>query len=220
MTLKEQIYAQYVDQEGLVTVEPNPGKWSTGNGAMHLGLFMCFLKARKNIKSEDQDRFVTTIKQLEVVSGLYNRNPNRPDLIAQDDLIGIAAGGAVCGTNHAEQIFNYGITHLLFWNNTDKFDIAAFRGRFPFFIAYLALMSGFYVFYPIMFIYLALSRSKNHYALLNYMKLESLATKYSGFRWLRNKIIGKINLKYATEDYFKSGHPLISLANLIEHSEV
>lgn len=217
--VKEDVQLHHTDEDGQVTVDRDPSKWSTGNGLMHLGLFIAFLSYLKILYESDKEDVNAALEACEKEPGNYNRNPGRGDLIAQDDLEGVAVADILTGDGkRIDEILWYGIKHFLFWNNTDKFTINAFRGRTLSFMLFLlagnsSILS--YAFKPLTWLWFRMSDPKDYHALLNFMMLESLAARSRMFVGLRDRRAKSDNLVTATSMYFGSEHSMVDLAKLV-----
>lgn len=221
---KTNVYEHYVQDDGLVSVDRDPTHWSTQNGLMHLGLFVAMLDYLNLIEFSDQEHTVNTVSGCEKQPGLYDRDPGRPDLIAHDDLIGASAASNLTeGVERSEEILKYGIRHLFFWNNTDRFTVSAFRGFQVGFMLYLLSVNQSFmrhVFKPFAWLWFKLSNPTDYKALLNFMMLQSLSKDSEYFRKLRDEKIASKTLFQAAIDYFGHAHPLTDLAMSVEISEL
>lgn len=225
MSARDEVISHYTDQDLQVTVDRDPGKWTTGNGLLHSGLFICMLHGSDQIERTDMLRFSNAVEMCEVVPGVYDRNQGRKDQNAHDDAVGVVSGSVLCNLHFNIDVLWHGITHLFCYDNVDnKFngikDLWSFRGRFPVHIAwYFAL--GNKLFLPTVLLVLtsiALNKNttKSDVKLQAYCMLESLSCKYeflSGFRswWLKGA-----NLPGAVASYFGQDHPLVKLSTQIK----
>lgn len=116
---KETIYKHYTDLDGLVTSDKDPQKWSTGNGLLYTGIFYTILALNDELTDDDRQKFEAAVSKCEVMPGLYNRNPLRPDLEAQDDYIGIACASYFTRSKFALDILNYGKKTGWHYDNTN-----------------------------------------------------------------------------------------------------
>lgn len=132
MNFKEDIITNYIDQDGLVTIDKNPTKWSTGNGLLFTGIFLVLLHMLDDLDEDTECNFVKAIRACEVEPGLFDRNPGRTDSEAHDDYIGVAAASYFCVMGFAHDIWLYGEKHFYCWNNQDpgKFSLSHFDARF------------------------------------------------------------------------------------------
>lgn len=134
--LKQEVLNHYMDADGLVTIDHDPGKWTTGNGLLHTGLFYTMLEHFGLIDESDRSRFHKTIKACEVVPGVYNRNPGRSDREAYDDYTGVVVGSDALGlTDITRDVYEYGIKHQWCFDNTKPGESSylpnwAWHGRF------------------------------------------------------------------------------------------
>lgn len=222
MSAKDEVVKHYIDQDGLVTVDRDPSKWSTGNGLMHLGLFATMLMALKQASYADACDVDEAFENCMKAPGIYNRNPGREDLIAHDDLIGVAAGSlAISSSLRTDYILTYGLKHFLFWNNTKTFTINAFRGRALSFMLFILSANSFFVrhlFKPFAWLLFKFSNPTDYHVMLNYMMLEALAKKSPMFKKLRDEKVKTMGLSSAISAYFGVNHPLVEMAQQVEYT--
>lgn len=95
------LQADYIDSHGLVTVEPHSPPNSTGNGILHLGLYLAELNEYGWLKTSDITQALDTLNACSVrVEGIrlpiFWRTPdkkNADDSNAHDDYLGVAITG-------------------------------------------------------------------------------------------------------------------------------
>lgn len=221
MSAKAEVLQHYLDEDGQITVDRDPSKWSTGNGLMHLGFFMCLLWGSDQLELADEIRFYNAVKACEDEPGVYDRNPGRNDRNAHDDANGIVAA-SVCAKAiwgmpwFHKEVLIHGLKNFFIYENVDgKFnglrDLWACRLRFPFIILWYFLVNQWLRgLLPIMLIFLTFSlRSKRADSLImDYCKVESLAARYKWLKFYRNWWLRRANLTERTAEYFnKEGQP-------------
>lgn len=148
MGFKNEILKNYLDSDGLVSIDRNPSKWSTGNGLLYTGLFYTILALRGELDESDRKRFSKAVSACEVRPGLYNRNPNRPDFEAHDDYVGVVCGAFFTGTRFARDVLEYGLARDFHYDNTGRdsglrSDHSRFVGRIGFYFAAAGEKPGF-----------------------------------------------------------------------------
>lgn len=126
MGFKEEVLSQFMDEEGLVTIDRNPTPRSTGNGLLFTGLFYTLLHKMREATAEDVARFSRTVDGCwegpygdARYVGLLERNDGREDAEAQDDYYGVVAASFHLGTEHASQIHDFGYLHWWCFDNVD-----------------------------------------------------------------------------------------------------
>lgn len=224
MSAKQDVLDHYLDVDGLVTIDRDPSKWSTGNGLMHLGFFTCLLAGGDNLTAADVVRFNSAVRGCQVAPGLYDRNPGRPDADSHDDANGVVSGSVVCGLPFHRDVLIYGLKHFFFYDNVDQTfngwkDLWAFRLRFPFVVLWYFLVNKWLrLLLPVMLAFLALSLVFTHASdsrIEDYCKVESLALIYPCLAGFRNWWVRHAKLEAATAAYFNEPnlpeHPLVQL---------
>lgn len=129
---KALLVKNYIDSDALVSLDANPSKWSTGNGLLYTGLYMTILGVMGKIDSFDRGLFSRAVLGCQVVPGVYNRNPGRPDWNAHDDYVGVAAGSYFSNLGYAHDIVKHGLSHGWCYDNRDPASTSfqAWHGRF------------------------------------------------------------------------------------------
>jgi hypothetical protein len=138
MSFKEEVLNSYLDEEGLVSIDKNPSKWSTGNGLLYTGIFYSLLALDNKLTAEDIARFAVAVNRCWLdrygftYEGLLERNDKREDLEAHDDYIGICAASYLLKTDHAKKIVEYGKQNFWSYNNVEpgRFVLRTWHGRF------------------------------------------------------------------------------------------
>ena len=142
-SFKQEVLAHYMDQDHLVTVDRDPGKWSTGNGLLHTGIFYLILGINNAAEYSDRGQFASIVRACwsHGISGLLDRNPGRPDKESQDDYIGIMAAAYLLSSPVAVEILNYGKRNFFSYDNTNpnRFVLSACHLRFPGLIGFYRL---------------------------------------------------------------------------------
>jgi hypothetical protein len=143
MRFKEEILKHYLDVDKLVTIDRDPGKWSSGNSLLFTGLFYTILHKLREATPEDVERFSEAVglcwegSKEQAIPGLLERNDGREDREAHDDYVGVVAASFHLGTRHAGDIYAYGKAHFWSFDNVHpgvfSFQNWArnFHGRFP-----------------------------------------------------------------------------------------
>ena len=141
--------ASHTDAEGLISQDKNPGRWTSGNGALDSALDRVLLFMNGWLKDSDCREFETTISNLwaEGRAGLLSRNRGRPDQDAWDNYIGACVGSFFCDVLSVPRAIRaYGDSHFYTFQNEPGFDnmIKATFFRFPGFLAIvkIACMDG------------------------------------------------------------------------------
>lgn len=223
MNFKQEVLQHYTDQDFQITVDRDPGKWTTGNGLMHLGFFICLLHGSGQLELSDIEFFQKAVNMCQEGNdlGVYDRNQGRQDKNAHDDATGVVSGSAVSGCQFHKDVLSHGIKNFFVYENVDgKFngikDLWAFRARFPFLILwYFLLNKKLRILLPIMIAYLCFTKKSDRAdsTIMNYCKVESLVSVYPKLKIFRNWWLKHSDLKTKTEEYFKSEHPLIGLVS-------
>lgn len=134
-SLKQEVLDHYLDDDLQVTIDRDPGHWSTQNGLMHTGVFYTILGINNLVEYADKDRFNRAVKACWAngIPGLLNRNPGRPDLEAHDDYIGVCAASYFLQSMVGTDILNYGENNLFCYNNVHPgtFTLQCWQGKFP-----------------------------------------------------------------------------------------
>jgi len=111
----------YIDPDGLVTILPNQDINSTGNGLLHLGLYIAELHHYGWLKSLDLVNFLAVIHSCQVVVNdralpLVWRSPtkrNKDDYNSHDDYYGIAMLGL---ENYGKWFLSYLVSNAEKWH--------------------------------------------------------------------------------------------------------
>lgn len=216
MTNKEQVLANYLDPDLQITVDKNPGKWTSGNGLMHTGFFYSLCAALDQVTPEDKERFKQCVELCEDPEGLYDRNQGRDDKNAHDDACGVVAASAMLGCRFHTDVLDHGRANMFIYNNTDdrKFITGldprqwqwwSFRARFPFEIVWYYLVNKkATILKPVLFLQLLLNKPKDYHAILSFMRYVS-TFKPNRLFWTSER---KANLIAAVKEYFKPEHPI------------
>lgn len=136
---KKEIYAHYFDQDLQVTIDRDPGKWSTLNGLLHAGLFYTICAKHNAITDADRKLFSDMVDRAWVdgYPGLLERHDKHTDVKqGHDDYIGVAAASYFLRTTHAIKIYEYGQKTCFRYDNQNpepKFyeSWSSAQGRFP-----------------------------------------------------------------------------------------
>lgn len=144
---KQEIYAHYFDKDYQVTIDRDPGKWSTLNGLLHAGFFYVLCAKHGAISDFDREMFSKMVDMVwvEGYPGLMHRHQNHGDIKqAHDDYIGVMAASYYLKTNHAIKIYEYGQKNCFKFDNQNpepKFfqSWSSWHGRFPGLIGYYSL---------------------------------------------------------------------------------
>lgn len=222
--LKYELYDHYTDQDRLVTIDKNPGKWSTGNGLMHLGLSHVLFKALNIQTFPDTYIFKEAVLACEVPNnpGSYYRNPGRTDDNRQDDLIGVSAGSVATNSTFHKDIEEYAWKNLFIWNLNNDLTWGDFLGRHVFRMLALLLNTGkacYLPFLPLLVLKHLLKRDTDYSVLLDYMEIESLYSfVFPKLKFVRNYLVPRIGLSMAGQKYFNTQeHPVVGL---LKHAEI
>jgi hypothetical protein len=138
---KQLMITEFMDELGFITVDRFPGPNTTGNGFLHLAVFICVLKLTDELDALTVEAARRTIAGSQVrvngqvVRGCFHRNPwkNSSELTPWDEYLAIASLSAVCGFEFGGDIVHFGIIHNWFFDNQSpafpKLD--SFQDRFP-----------------------------------------------------------------------------------------
>ena len=136
---KQEIINHYMDQDGLVSPDRNPTRWSTGNGLLYTGLFYTICSILQETTDADTAHFQESVKRcyVEDHKGLLNRNPKRPDHESHDDYIGVVVASLLLGTRNKCDVWSYGKRN--FWVFDNRLPerlftlgaVSSWHGRFP-----------------------------------------------------------------------------------------
>lgn len=224
MSYKEELIKHYIDQDLQVTVDRDPTRWSTGNGLLHNGVFLCLLYGAEQLEESDIARFNASVALCEDGEGVYDRNRGRNDQNAHDDATGVAAGSAIGELKYHKDILNHGLKHFFTYENVDHSfdglkDLWAFRLRFPFIVLwYFLINKKLRLLTPIFLLFLltVIFDSRADSKIMKYCMLESLAKTCKCLRMFRNIWLSLVNLPRAMREYFnKEGqpeHPIVGLS--------
>ncbi|MCX9024611.1 MAG: hypothetical protein OIN85_00780 [Candidatus Methanoperedens sp.] len=246
MGLREEI-EPYVDGNRLVA--PNTGDWKEGergsdNGVMFTSEYIIMLLYIMRDSPYDPFAHLDTLMECEYKSmalwkclkswGLLSRAPGDPDQEGPDDYYGYCAAlkvmreslpwhQSVGAFESGLGLLWHGITHLGFFNNTDKFNWSAFLWRQPQMVAAMASAAGlgwipfFWPFYLIAALVIATSciwapRSDTDARRLSWLLIQ--ATKSSPLCWLASKLWYRRlyktypnGMKDVAALYYCGGHP-------------
>lgn len=117
---------KWIDEDSLVGASENPGKWSTGNAILETataGVIIHILKDKAGNLSERAEvlRILQKgIKGCQLESGIFNKNPGRPDDITHDDLIGAATFSALYDPSIVKKLVEFGEKTGWIMSNTGK----------------------------------------------------------------------------------------------------
>lgn len=220
-----ELLKHYLDEDFQITVDRNPGKWTTGNGLLHTGFAVVLLR-RLNINIEYDWAFSAfQLAETPQQPGVFHRNFNRLDRNAHDDYYGIVAASSVMGWDFHKRVLIHGLKHCFFYDNTNhKFDtiddIRSWRIRMPFVILWYFLANKKLTFLRYLFkIYLKYLIDTKHCSgiIKAYCALGSLTLidpKY--WESFEKQWLQKYNLPKACEEYFKTKeHPLVGLSQYL-----
>lgn len=127
MGFKQEIYAHYVDKDGLVTIDRDPTPNSTLNGLTYLGLFITRLAVAGELEIKDVEHFEKVVRSCYQAVGLLNRAPGVRNLNGWDDYNSVCAASYFTGSPFARDILQWGAAHEDRWNNEDLEDITSLR---------------------------------------------------------------------------------------------
>lgn len=135
---------EYTDQEGLISPDKNPGRWTSGNGALDTSIYYIILMLTGQLTESDSFRFEAIISNLwaDGKQGLLSRNRGRPDQDAWDNYWGVCAAGLMCDAVAIPRaIRTYGESHCWMFQNEPglKAFLSAQMWRFPGFSAMVEL---------------------------------------------------------------------------------
>lgn len=114
------IETEHTDLEGLISADKNPGRWTSGNGALDTSLYYIILFLTSELKEADSIRFASIVSNLwsEGRPGLLSRNKGRPDQDAWDNYLGVCAAGLLCDAPSVPRaIRSYGEAHCWIYQN-------------------------------------------------------------------------------------------------------
>jgi len=217
--LIEEVYDHYIDQDKLVTIDRDPTPRSTGNGLMHLGLFLTMIKAIQNPSTADKLLVYDAVKACQVEPGVYNRYPGGVDQIAHDDITGVVAASVAVELEFHKDVANHCLSSGGIYNNDGVMEAKDFLARQVIHAMYWLGM-GINVAKPILLIVLLrVMLGTSSYAVQHhFMFLEGIMLKFPRLRFLRKGIIKRMGLSAECTRYYGPQHPLTSLAKGIEEN--
>lgn len=221
LSVKEEILREYVDQDRQIVIDRFPSKWSTGNGLMTTGLFYTLCSLLGDIDDADRDRFEIAVMLCQQDPGVYNRNPDRRDANAHDDVVGVVAASVLMNETFHIDVLTHGKANKFIYNNTEdtrftrntlnptRWQWWSFRLRFPFEILwYYIVNKQLTVLKPLLYLQLMSHKSSDYHAILNMMRFVSVFGPSKRYFTERRKK----DIKFAMADYFKSVyHPMYKL---------
>lgn len=226
--LRNEVLDHYIDQDGLLTVDRDPGPQTTGNGLMHIGFFVALCEHFGMLDDRVLATFKKALASCENEPGLFDRYPGSDTANAHDDYVGVVAGSAILNESEYpayKRVLERGIKEWYIYNNTDDkqfvkgLDIRnwqwwSFRLRFPLQILWYNILCGRFTFLtPLLALSLLMRRKINYGAILDYMIFRSLnSCLLSKFYWTNKRAS---DLQAATLDYFKETHALPRLVSLL-----
>lgn len=234
--VKREIIQHYMDLAGMVTIDRDPTPESTKNGLMHLGLIITFFKVLGLLDDRDIECFKDTVLSCEEVPGCYDRYPaygNKPrnnDANAHDDYAGVFGASVLLNLPFAKEILDHGRKNWFIYNNQLPGELVtsknpfkwawwAFRARFVSHIVWYYLGNGKMRVMGILLLLTLFVRtvrsSPGSDRLLDYLMVESLASRYVEWRKFRSWFIVKCHLIQSVEDYMHPDHPSVDLAREI-----
>lgn len=151
MNFRDEVVSHFMDEEGLVSVDRDPARWSTGNGLLHTGLFYTLLKLRGELDAgTDVGKFDRAVNRCWTdldglpVQGCLERNDGRKDLEAQDDYVGVMAASYHLRTQHAGLICLFGEEHGWCYDNQNPLHPAlrTCHLRFPGLVGFYRIAAG------------------------------------------------------------------------------
>lgn len=145
---KMAIESSYTDSEGLVSKDINPGRWSSGNGALISAIHYTLLHLLGLTTVRDIEASYKAIRLLwdgsgdAIVPGLLERNDGRVDQDAWDNYVGVLVWSHVTKLySIASLIHDYGASHCWVYQNEPGLK-NYFRGmlwRFPGMVPFIKL---------------------------------------------------------------------------------
>lgn len=216
---KREIIEHYIDEDGQVTIDRDPSKWSTGNGLMHLGLVITMYKKLGILNDLDVAKFKYAVSYCEDSKGVYDRNPGRDAQIGHDDITGIVSGSVATDLSFHKDVATHGLKNLFVYNNDNKFELRDFLGRQIWHTMYWLIVGRggmFTCFLPMLLAKLLLIPSTSYSILHTYMMLETLASKFKIARIVRDKKLPNLMLVEECIRYFRTEqHPAVDLAKSV-----
>lgn len=221
MSNKNELVQHYIDADLQITVDRDPLKWSTGNGLLHSGLFVCLLKDSLQLTQVDASRFEGCVSMCEVVPGVYDRNLGRKDANAHDDSIGIAAGSVICDSRFHKDVLKHGLNSFFTYDNVDNnfnfgLDWWSFRLRFPHIVLWYFLINGkLRLLSPLLLLYILIDSMQSKRAdsfLLNYCMITALSEESGMWSRFKKWWINKFDLPKKLAEYFGEAHPIVALS--------
>lgn len=222
---KEEVLGHFIDTEGLVTVDRDPGKWSTGNGILFTSLFYSILFVNNAVTPEDFIRFSKAITRCWVGKniGLLERNDGREDLQAHDDYH-VASASYLLKTYHSEAIWNWGKDHCWSFNNQNpqKWSFKTWHARFLGHVPYLYAASykklSFMQTLALKFVLKLTSWESADDVMKTWLKVQVLKN-IEGFEKSTQSWENILQQRYGSfgkvlEKYFGTNHPFSQVPNL------
>ena len=155
LELKREIYENYMDADGLVTVAHQKlcsaadMERGMGNGLLHTGLFYTILAECGALTQLDIDNFNEAIRRVTVVhngrsvEGLVHRKTTKKqDQQKQDDYYAIISASYHGWTAFAKDTYQHGQRNNWHWDNLRPFgspNVETYFDRFPGFVPYVRM---------------------------------------------------------------------------------
>ncbi len=218
MSFRSDIESLYTDKEGLVSKDVNPTEWSSGNGLLYTSIYYTLLKLRNELIPSDVVEFKRIYTSLQNFPGTFNRNVNRTDLNAHDDLTGLVACSRLIEPNRdaAKAVFWHGIKYQGCFNNVDnKRTFRSLQWRHLDFMSHCFVSAyNVRIFVPIQLDYIAnINLEDTTSIILAWLQLESLNNDDVKLNFqiaIRKKYLDGMRSVFAS--YFGPTHPFAMYA--------
>lgn len=191
----------WIDEQNLIGSSPNPSKWSTGNPPLETGIAILISRLLAQENSSTINQLKTGILNCKSANGLINKNPDRPDQITHDDLIGacVFPAGAEIVSTFVENHLYFSNTGSIYWDAIRSnlyrayFKLAA--NKSPSFLELMAI-----------YVYLWLFPANFSDLRLNWVILEVLKDKGHIWMYFYKVFIGRVKDRYGSVKNVLSGY--------------
>jgi hypothetical protein len=220
----DEVFQNYIDEKGFITIDKNPGINSTGNGHLHNAFVVALLAVLNKLDSDKIEWAKRVINESRITpnSPILNRNPwkGSTELTSKDEYLGAAAISKMIGWTYDKELCEEGSKRnwMLDNQNPDNPQVKSYLDRFPGLTAFFKLKH-----YPLVLIEnlalaisIALADTDADSSIQNIIKIVP-SIKESKMFWLAGRIwLWRAQRKHGTwgamvKPYFKETHALSML---------